>query len=201
MFFCLFVNALDAAAVSLSAAFGDTFGRPSLVFIPHAAALAVMVSTETTVTAMAAFLLAWGILNFLWLAMLRRPAVAGTLSLVMMAVLVLLSQLKYHVLMMTANFVDLMIVDTDTISFLFTIFPALRWIVALSADRADSARHARLASSIRSACAARLHLRWRSPASAAHGLEMRSDGAVRGLYGGNLVSVLCAFGRRRRIRH
>jgi hypothetical protein len=34
--------------------------------------------------------------------------------------------------MMTANFVDLMIVDTDTVSFLFTIFPVLRWIVALS---------------------------------------------------------------------
>src|SRR5208282_3371638 len=36
------------------------------------------------------------------------------------------------VLMMTANFVDLMIVDTDTVTFLFTIYPALRWIVALS---------------------------------------------------------------------
>ena len=58
----------------------------------------------------------------------------------MMAVLVLLSQLKYHVLMMTANFVDLMIVDTDTVSFLFTIFPALRWIVTLCVDRALAAR-------------------------------------------------------------
>src|SRR5262245_29263422 len=55
-----------------------------------------------------------------------------TLSLLMMTLLVLLSQLKYHVLMMTANFVDLMIVDTDTVSFLFMIFPVLRWIVALS---------------------------------------------------------------------
>jgi hypothetical protein len=48
-----------------------------------------------------------------------------------MTVLVLLSDLKYHVLMMTANFVDLMIIDTDTVSFLFTIYPALRWIVTL----------------------------------------------------------------------
>ena len=106
--------------------------QPALVVIPHLTAFAVMIATEYTVTAMAAFLLAWGILNFFWLALLRRPAVAATLSLVMMTVLVLLSQLKYHVLMMTANFVDLMIVDTDTVSFLFTIFPALRWIVALS---------------------------------------------------------------------
>jgi len=124
---------LDAARGIAFRGFWRHVWRPSLVFIPHAAALAVMVSTETTLTAMAAFLLAWGFLNFLWLAMLRRPAVAGTLSLVVIGLLVLLSQLKYQVLMMTANFVDLMIVDTDTITFLFTIFPALRVIVALCA--------------------------------------------------------------------
>jgi len=108
------------------------FFRPALVLLPHLIALAIMVATEATATAMAAFALAWGILNLFWLALTRRPMLAATLSLTMMTVLVLLSQLKYHVLMMTANFVDLMIVDTDTISFLFTIFPALRWIVALS---------------------------------------------------------------------
>src|SRR5205807_2099162 len=70
--------------------------------------------------------------NFLWLTLLRRPGVAAALSLTMMTVLILLSQLKYQVLMMTANFIDMMIIDTDTVTFLFTIFPALRWIVALS---------------------------------------------------------------------
>src|SRR5208282_5915447 len=107
--------------------------RAGLVLLPHLLAVAIMAATETTLTAMAAFLLAWGLLNFLWLALLRRPAAAGVLSLVMIGVLVLLSQLKYHVLMMTANFIDLMIVDTDTITFLFTIFPALRAIVGLCA--------------------------------------------------------------------
>ena len=116
-------------AAALRARYG--FWRPALVVIPHLVALTIMVSTEATLTAMAAFLFAWGILNFFWFTLLRRPAVAGALSLTMMTVLVLLSQLKYHVLMMTANFVDLMIVDTDTVTFLFTIFPALRWIVAL----------------------------------------------------------------------
>src|SRR3974390_3040615 len=109
------------------------YPRLALVLLPHLLALALMIETEWTVTAMTAFALAWGILNFLWLALTRRPLLAATLSLLMMAVLVLLSQLKYHVLMMTANFVDLMIVDTDTISFLFTIFPGLLWIVTLSA--------------------------------------------------------------------
>ncbi|MDR3420437.1 MAG: LTA synthase family protein [Xanthobacteraceae bacterium] len=92
-----------------------------------------MIATETSATAMAAFLLAWGLLNFCWLALIRRPAFAATLSLAMLAVLVLLSQLKYQVLMMTASFVDLMVVDTDTVAFLFTIFPALRLLVALCA--------------------------------------------------------------------
>jgi hypothetical protein len=109
------------------------FWRPGLVLVPHLLAFAIMVSTENTLTTMAAFVLAWAFLNSLWLALLRRPAVAGTLSLVMVTVLVLLSQLKYQVLMMTANFIDLMIVDTDTITFLFTIYPTLRVIVALSA--------------------------------------------------------------------
>ena len=107
--------------------------RAGLVLLPHLLAFAIMAATETTLTAMAAFLLAWGLLNFLWLALLRRPAAAAMLSLVMIGVLVLLSQLKYQVLMMTANFIDLMIVDTDTVTFLFTIFPALRAIVALCA--------------------------------------------------------------------
>jgi hypothetical protein len=116
-----------------SAAFFARYGlwRAGSVLIPHLVAVAVMASTETTVTAAAAFLLAWGLLNFLWLALLRRPAVAAMLSLVMITVLVLLSQLKYQVMMMTANFIDLMIVDTDTVTFLFTIFPGLRSIVAL----------------------------------------------------------------------
>src|SRR5262245_26802838 len=85
--------------------------RHTWVLAPHLAAFAIMGASESTLMAMAAFLLAWGLLNFLWLVLLRRPAIAGLLSLVMMTVLVLLSQLKYQVLMMTANFVDLMIID------------------------------------------------------------------------------------------
>jgi hypothetical protein len=129
---------MRAAIISLgqrlgAAAFFARYGywRPALVAAPHLIAIAIMLATEARPVEIAAFLLAWGILNFFWLALTGRPAVAGALSLVMMTVLVLLSDLKYHVLMMTANFVDLMIIDTDTVSFLFTIYPALRWIVAL----------------------------------------------------------------------
>jgi len=108
------------------------YWRLALVLIPQLAALGLMFATEFTVLTMAVYLLSLGMLNFVWLALIRRPAVAATLSLVMMTVLVLLSQLKFHVLMMRANFVDLMVIDTDTVQFLFTIFPTLRWIVTLS---------------------------------------------------------------------
>ena len=129
---------MRAALWSLSYRLGATdivvrhgYWRLALVVAPHIIAFIIMVATEARPVEVVAFACAWGILNFVWLALTRRPAVAGALSLLMMTVLVLLSDLKYHVLMMTANFVDLMIVDTDTVSFLFTIFPALRWIVAL----------------------------------------------------------------------
>ena len=80
-------------------------------------------------TARAGFLLSWGILNFFWIALLRRPALSGALSLTLVVVLVLLSRLKHDIAQMTANFVDLMVIDRDTAAFLFTIFPNLRWSV------------------------------------------------------------------------
>ena len=50
------------------------------------------------------------------------PAVAGSLAL-----LTLLSQFKFDKLWMTIDFVDVMIVDRDTVAFLLAIFPSLRW--------------------------------------------------------------------------
>src|SRR6202051_911116 len=76
-----------------------------------------------------AFCLRGGILNFLWIALLRRPALSGALSLTLVVVLILLSRLKHDIVQMTANFVDLMVIDRDTAAFLFTIFPNLRWSV------------------------------------------------------------------------
>jgi hypothetical protein len=99
------------------------------VAAPHVGALAVMLQTETDFGARVGFLLAWGILNFLWIALLRRPALSGALSLTLIVILVLLSRLKHDVMQMTANFVDLMVIDRDTAAFLFTIFPNLRWSV------------------------------------------------------------------------
>src|SRR3981189_1717489 len=99
------------------------------VAAPHLAALAVMLQTETDFSSRVGFLLSWGILNFFWIALLRRPALSGALSLTLVVVLILLSRLKHDIVQITANFVDLMVIDRDTAAFLFTIFPNLRWSV------------------------------------------------------------------------
>ena len=103
------------------------------VATPHLAALAVMLHTETDFGSRTGFLLSWGILNFFWIALLRRPALSGALSLTLVVVLILLSRLKHDIVQMTANFVDLMVIDRDTAAFLFTIFPNLRWSVISAA--------------------------------------------------------------------
>ena len=119
---------LSAAAVAAGIASIGVW-RLLAVAAPHMAALAIMFQTETDFGARTGFLLSWGILNLLFIALLRRPALSGALSLTLVVVLVLLSQLKHDVVQMTANFVDLMVIDRASALFLFTIFPNLRWSV------------------------------------------------------------------------
>ena len=59
------------------------------VAAPHLAALAVMLRTETDFGSRVGFLLAWGILNFFFIALLRRPALSGALSLTLVVLLIL----------------------------------------------------------------------------------------------------------------
>jgi len=99
----------------------------------HVTAVAVLLSTEGDLIARLAFVLTWGLLNFLWLLLLRRPSIAASLSLIMVVVLILLSQFKQDILIMSANFVDVMLIDGDTASFLLTIFPSLAAKVAAAA--------------------------------------------------------------------
>ena len=101
-----------------------------LTAILHAIAVIIMAVTEIDLVAKAVFLLVWTGLNLGWLAMVRRPLVAALLSLELVVVLTLLSRFKYDKLWMTVDFVDLMIIDRDTLAFLLAAFPALRgWIV------------------------------------------------------------------------
>jgi phosphoglycerol transferase MdoB-like AlkP superfamily enzyme len=98
----------------------------------HLAALAVMAFTETDVVAAFTFLLTWGVFNFFWLGLLRRPAVAAALSLAMVVILVLVSRLKHEIISVTASFLDVMIIDKDAFSFLLNILPDLERNLAIS---------------------------------------------------------------------
>jgi Sulfatase len=99
----------------------------------HLAALVIMAGTEADVLDKAAFLLVWAVLNFFWLALVRRPAVAALMSLEFVVVLTLLSRFKYDKLWMTVDFVDLVIIDRDTSAFLLAAFPSLRGWIGLAA--------------------------------------------------------------------
>src|SRR5690349_12985049 len=107
--------------------------RGGLIALPHIVALAILLATEEDVVAQAAFVLAWGLLNCFWLVLFRRPGLAGAASLTFIVLLILLSQLKHGVLFMTVNFVDLMIIDWDTIGFLLTVMPTLSRNVLIAA--------------------------------------------------------------------
>src|SRR5258706_1472836 len=85
----------------------------------HLVAFGILLWSEDEPAARAAFLLAWGVLNLFWLALLRRPLTSAALSLVVIVILIVLSQFKHSTLMMTATFIDLMLIDFAT--FLFFI--------------------------------------------------------------------------------
>ena len=104
-----------------------------LTAILHLVALIMMAATEADLVDKAAFLLVWAVLNFFWLGLFRRPAVAALISIEFVVALTLLSRFKYDKLWMTVDFVDLMIIDQDTSAFLLTAFPSLRGWIALAA--------------------------------------------------------------------
>jgi len=93
----------------------------------HSWALAVMILSEPDLVGKAAFLFAWGVLNALWLLLLRRPAASAALAVTMLMVLIALSAFKHEVLFMTVSFTDVLVVDTDTLWFLFDTFTDLGW--------------------------------------------------------------------------
>jgi hypothetical protein len=99
--------------------------RIVLIASLHLASLAIMAFTEADIVSKLCFLLVWGILNFFWLTLTRRPLVSAALSLTMIFALVLVSRLKYDMIWMTANFLDVMVIDNDTVSFLLGVVPGL----------------------------------------------------------------------------
>ena len=100
--------------------------RVALIATMHLTAVYVLASVEYGPFAMTLALLTWGLLNFLWLIAFRRPGVSAALSLGLVGALIVLSQFKYGITQLTLTFLDFLIIDRDTVSFLHSIFPQLK---------------------------------------------------------------------------
>jgi len=107
--------------------------RVAMIAAIHLTALIVLYRTEWGLIHGALAVLAWALLNCGWLLVLRRPGLSAALSLMMLGLIVVLSQFKFGILWMDLTFLDFLIVDPDSLSFLFAIFPQLRLVILLAA--------------------------------------------------------------------
>ena len=107
-------------------------GRFALLVAIHLAAFGIFLWSEDEPAAQAAFVLTWAALNFFWLVVLRRPLTSAALSLALIVILIALSQFKHGTLMMTATFVDVMLIDAATFSFFLKVNPGLVGKLALA---------------------------------------------------------------------
>jgi hypothetical protein len=99
----------------------------------HLFALIRIVQTEIGPFGQGLALLTWILLNALFLLVLRRPAVAAALSLGLIEGTILVSQFKFKITWMTATFLDVMVIDPDSLAFLLSVVPGLRLVLGLSA--------------------------------------------------------------------
>jgi hypothetical protein len=107
--------------------------RAILVVAVYAAAGAVLIFTEYGPFATALSFLTLALLIFTGIAILGRPGIAAALSLALIAALIALSQFKYGILQLTLTFLDFLIIDSDTVAFMNSVFPGLRGQLGLAA--------------------------------------------------------------------
>ena len=89
-------------------------------------ALYVIFTTEYGPFAITLALLAWLFANCLVLVFLPRPGIAAALCLLATVVLIALSRFKFDILQLSLTFLDFLIIDRDTFSFLLSVFPRLK---------------------------------------------------------------------------
>jgi phosphoglycerol transferase MdoB-like AlkP superfamily enzyme len=97
-----------------------------LVATLHLAALTVLFATEYGPFAITLSVLAWVFVNCIFLLVLPRPGVSAALALVLVALLIALSRFKFDILQLSLTFLDFLIIDSDTFSFMLSVFPRLR---------------------------------------------------------------------------
>ena len=102
------------------------FALAGLIIAVHLAALAVLLTTEYGPFAITLSVLAWIFVNCFLLVVLQRPGVCAALALALFVILIVLSHFKFGILQLTLTFLDFLIIDRDTFSFLLSVFPRLQ---------------------------------------------------------------------------
>src|SRR3954463_15610866 len=102
------------------------FALAGVIVALHLAALAVLHTTEYGPFAITLSVLAWVFVNCFLLVVLQRPAVCAALALTSIVILIALSHFKFGILQLTLTFLDFLIIDRDTFSFLLSVFPRLQ---------------------------------------------------------------------------
>jgi phosphoglycerol transferase MdoB-like AlkP superfamily enzyme len=102
------------------------FALAGLIVAVHLAGLVVLLTTEYGPFAITLSVLAWVFVNCFLLVALQRPAVCAALSLAVTVILIALSHFKFGILQLTLTFLDFLIIDRDTFSFLLSVFPRLQ---------------------------------------------------------------------------
>jgi phosphoglycerol transferase MdoB-like AlkP superfamily enzyme len=105
---------------------GARFFAPAGIVAIHLAGLAVLLTTEYGPFAITLSVLAWVFVNCFLLVVLQRPGVCAALALALIVVLIALSHFKFGILQLTLTFLDFLIIDRDTFSFLLSVFPRLQ---------------------------------------------------------------------------
>ncbi len=92
----------------------------------HLFVLIRIVQTEVGLFGQSLFFLIWILLNCTMLLLVRRAALAAAISLGLIELLILVSQFKFKITWMTASFLDVMVIDPDSLTFLLSVMPGLR---------------------------------------------------------------------------
>jgi phosphoglycerol transferase MdoB-like AlkP superfamily enzyme len=104
--------------------------RAAIVGVFYAACMLVLFQTEYGPFATSLSLVTLAFVCCLGIAVFGRPGIAAALALIVFAVLIALSRLKFDVTQLTLTSLDLLLIDPDTFSFLVTTHPWLRWQIA-----------------------------------------------------------------------
>jgi phosphoglycerol transferase MdoB-like AlkP superfamily enzyme len=102
------------------------FALAGVIVAVHLVGLAVLLTTEYGPFAITLSVLAWVFVNCFLLVVLQRPGVCAALALALIVVLIALSHFKFGILQLTLTFLDFLIIDRDTFSFLLSVFPRLQ---------------------------------------------------------------------------